>query len=182
MTHTGDRLSIRYSERERVFVGLWFVSLGLMGWLVLPLLQLNPGDSRYALLLVPALSVVIGGLVAGLAKRHETMIRRDAEITVTSKRYVRGTPTVQTYKTSAVSAIAYMQFAMSGDTESATDRGSTIHLILKNGRTLKVASQRLRKSAGSGQPNGPILDAAKQLAVFLGVPLQHDPQHWRAAE
>ena len=56
------------------------------------------------------------------------------------------------------------------------------YLVLKDGRTVKVASQRLPKSEGSDQPTGPLLEAATQLANFLGVPLQLDPQRWRAAE
>jgi hypothetical protein len=179
---TDDQLDILHSQPERIFVGCFFAGLGVISLLATPLLQPKPGDSLLPLFIGQAAFLLIGGFSLAAATRQHMTIRRNGKITISSKRYIGGNASTRTYDTSAVSCVEYIQFAVPGDAESTTDRGSFINLIMQDGSKLKVASQRLRKVPFSRKPNGPLLDLAEQVARFLGVPLQHDPRRRQTSE
>ena len=179
---TDDQLDIMHSQPERIFVGCFFAGLGVISLLAAPLLQHKPGDGLIPLFIGQAAFLLVGGFILATATRQHMNIRRNGKITISSKRYIGGNASTRTYDTSAVSSVEYVQFAIPGDTESTTDRGSFINLILQDGSKLKVASQRLPKVPFRKKLAGPLLDTAKQVAGFLGVPLQHDPQRWQASE
>lgn len=183
LIQTREQLTITDDQPEADFVGYWFIALGAFN-LIAPFLLTGLGANKTFFIAGGVVAIAIGvGMVLSRTSQ-ETVIRRQGRIMITKTGHRSGADKVQTYESADITGVEYAKQLNEGAFNIAgfSQRYHTIivYLNMQDGSRIKLGSHQSKKAlAPSDDTFGLFHIEAQQIAAFLNVPLDDDPDKSR---